>query len=74
MLPGFERLPGGEGRGATPSSPTQTAAIRSRDDQGAGDDESLSLWSFRAARAYLVAIDVGHYRKLLGGQRKQGGR
>lgn len=38
LLTGFELLPGNEGRGATPSSPSQTAPIRSRRGLGAGND------------------------------------
>lgn len=36
LLTGFEDKPDGEGRGATPSSPTQAAPIRSRQGLGAG--------------------------------------
>ncbi|WP_187300563.1 hypothetical protein [Mizugakiibacter sediminis] len=36
LLTGFRELPGGERRGATPSSPTHAEPIRSRLDEGAG--------------------------------------
>lgn len=40
LLTGFRELPGGEGRSATPSSPTHAEPIRSRLDVGAGVDAS----------------------------------
>lgn len=43
LLTGFEDKPGGEGRGATPSSPTQAPPTRSRQGLGAGR-RTLSRW------------------------------